>query len=294
MELTQLKYFMAVAEELHFGKAAKKLNMTQPPLSMQIKKLEEELEVSLFIRTNRSVSLTEEGVLFLKEVREILSRAENAVSSIKSFSESFKGPLKIGFNEPAINSFLPNLIKNFKKKYPDILISLNEMETASQVEALLKYRINIGFARVFEEKIPEIQKKLILSEKYLLVLPSKHRLLAFETITPKMLNGEPLIIFPKRLQPTLYDRIIKNLETEGYTPSIIQEAVTKQTTLALVEAGMGIAFIPESILWAKRRGVESRKFTGNMPDIKIYAIWHRNDKSLILKKFIDNINVRLK
>lgn len=286
MELTQLKYFVTVAEELHFGNAARKLNMTQPPLSMQIKKLEEELESRLFTRTNRTVSLTKEGELLLKEAKEILNRAENAVSNVKSLSESLSGPLKIGFNEPAINSFLPSLLKDFRKKFPDAIISLDEMETAEQLDALMQCRINIGFARLFQHETPGMRQMLMLSERYLIALPAKHDLCGFKVINPEMLADEALIIFPEKIQPRLHKGILMKLAANGYKPKLIQEAVTKQTTLALVEAGMGIAFIPESISSVKRKGVEFRKFSAKLPEIKIYAIWRDDDNSPLLEKFI--------
>lgn len=287
MELTQLKYFITVAEELHFGNAARRLHMTQPPLSMQIKKLEDELEVALFRRTNRSVALTREGELFLKDALEIVNRAENAMTNIRSLSETFRGPFKIGFNEPAINSFLPTVLKTFGKRCPGVKLSLNELETADQLERLRQCEISIGFVRLFEQDTTGLKYKQMREERYRVALPTNHRLSHHDRLTPNMLVGEPLVVFPRRLQPRLYDRFMTELEFQGYKPDHIQEAITKQTTLALVEAGMGIAFVPESIARIRRKGVVYRECSVKLPTIKIYAIWRKNDCSPLLDKFLE-------
>jgi DNA-binding transcriptional LysR family regulator len=165
-------------------------------------------------------------------------------------------------------------------------VLLEETETTEQIQSLIECRINIGFARLFDHKTPGMGRKLMLSEKYLIAFPSNHRLSKFKTVLPSMLGDEALIIFPEKIQPELYKNILCELESGGYRPKLIQEAITKQTTLALVEAGMGIAFIPQSVTPVKRKGIEFRHFSANLPKINIYAIWRKDDNSPLLEKFV--------
>lgn len=287
MELTQLRYFIAAAEEEHFGRAARRSHITQPPLSIQIKKLEEELGVQLFKRSNRSVTLTPEGDLFLREARAIVTRANHALRAMRELSDAYVGSLNIGFNEPAINSFLPAALGRFRNRRPDVVLSLNELETARQLECLRRFDISAGFVRLFEHDESDLEKRLISSEGYVAALPANHPLARLDEVEPSLLRDDPLVIFPRRLQPRLYDRFMRELKSLGYVPTLIQEAITKQTTLALVEAGLGVAFVPESIARHPREGVAFRPCSGNFPAIHIHAVWRKNDPSPLLEDFLD-------
>lgn len=273
MELTHLRYFLAVAEELHFGRAAKRLHMAQPPLSQRIKLLEEELGASLFKRNSRKVELTAAGRLFLKEAREILERSELAVTKLRELGAGITGTLSLGFNEPAINTFLSATIRSFRERWPEVKLSLHELETAEQLEALRRGGIDLGVMRPFGHDLSGLGEKLLLRERYLVALPRGHRLAETAEFPLGELKDEKFIIIPRPAHPLLRDRLTACCKAAGFTPQVSQEAVGKQTTLALVEAGMGVAFVPESSSRHAPAGVAFVRPLGELPPVDIHAVW---------------------
>lgn len=291
MELTHLKYFVAVADELHFGNAAKKLNIAQPPLSQQIMKLEDELGVKLFHRTSRSVKLTDEGQLFLEEARIILKRSENAVSRVRDYALSTYNRLSIGFNEPAINTFLPEAVVSFRKKYPEINLQLHELTTLEQLQALENGSIDIGFLRPFQHDLTNFKTISLFEEPYCLVFPEKHKLLRelkseFD-IPLNQLKDIPLILFPREVQPELFDTIVKRCEKSGFTPNIIQETRTKHTAFALVKGGLGVALVPKSTSNLAPKGLVSKPLQDKLPPVKIVAVLQQSVLFPELNQFIN-------
>lgn len=286
MELTDLKYFAAVAAELNFRRAARKLNMAQPPLSRRIKNLEYEIGTPLFIRTNRSVRLTEAGKLFLEKANEIIEKAGDALEELSLIGKGEEGYLPIGFNEPAINTFLSKAIKRCHSRYPKVKLVLKEMQTNEQLEALKNNKIKIGFMRLFGHDVSGMSTSLLYSERYILAIPKNHALGKYRKITLEMLKQEPMIIFPRKMNPGLYDHFMAKFEDAGFKPMLEQEASTKHTTLALVEAGLGIALVPESSASASRKGIEFRNLEASLPSIEIYAVWQKNESSPVFMNFI--------
>lgn len=290
MELTHLRYFIAVAEELHFGRAAKRVHIAQPPLSQSIRKLEDELGTALFNRTSRKVELTSAGNLFLDEARGIVSMAENSVKTMRQYGNGSKGSLALGFNEPAINTFLSGAIRKFIEKYPEVKLSLFELETAEQLKALSERRIHLGILRPFNWDTGTLESKLLLRENYVLALPREHKLCAKNRINLSSLKNEKFIMFPKAIHPALFECLNKCFQSHGFTPEIVQEAVRKQTTLALVESGLGIALVPESSMRLSPPGVVFKDIIGKLPTVDIYAVWRSGDSSPIVNNFLKTIN----
>ena len=286
MELTDLKYFAAAAAELNFRRAARKLNMAQPPLSRRIKNLEDEIGTPLFIRANRSVKLTEAGKIFLEKANEIIGKAGDALEELSYIGKGEEGYLPIGFNEPAINTFLSKAIKRYHSRYPKVKLVLKEMQTNEQLEALKNNKIKIGFMRLFGHDVSGLSTSFLYSERYILAIPENHGLGKYKKIRLGFLKQEPLIIFPRKMNPELYDRFMTQFEEAGFKPVLAQEASTKQTTLALVEAGLGIAIVPESSASASRKGIEFRNLEASLPSIDIYAVWQKNESLPVLMNFI--------
>ena len=244
MELRHLRYFVAVAEELHFGRAAKRLCITQQPLSRQIKDLERELGVELFYRTKRTVRLTEVGEVFLAETRKTLQQAEYAVYLAKQAKQGKIGRLTIGFTGSALNIVLPAAIRQFKKLYPQIDLTLERLQTIEQVEALNNKQIDLGLLHPPIDDDTLILETIYL-EQLVVALPDNHPL-AKDTSVPislKHLANEPFILFPRQFGSVLYDRIINLCQQAGFSPNIVQEAIPQQTILGLVAAGIGISLI---------------------------------------------------
>ncbi|MBR2374349.1 MAG: LysR family transcriptional regulator [Lentisphaeria bacterium] len=278
MELTALRYFAAVAEELHFRRAAAKLHITQAPLSAAVKKLESELGIKLFERTSRSVKLTAAGTLFLQEAKAVLDRAELARKRLEEISGINSSTLSIGYNEPALNTFLPDLLRRCRSHYPEMQLKLRELETGEQLELLRRGDLDIGFMRPFGFDISEFSSRLICREEYRLVMPDSHHLAARDVIRCSDLSGKEVILFAREVNPAIFDRITDSLSPHGIKPpKFRQYARNKSSMLALVHAGFGAALMPESCCQFSRPGVIAKKILAPLPEIEIMAVWNKNN-----------------
>lgn len=284
MELRQLKYFIAVAEELNFRRAAEKLYMQQPPLSRQIRQLETELGVELFHRTKRSVSLTSAGQAFLDEARLTLAQAQRAVNIAQQTQTS---KLTIGFSVCAFDRILPEIIKTFRQQYPDNLVNLIEMPKEKQIQAVLTNQIDIGFcyAPIAQS---ELDSLTILSEPLAVVLPPNHPLVQKEQIELRSLHSEPFILCPKDIKPDVREQIIQLCDRAGFEPKIVQEATPQEVLLRLVESGVGISLTSANSETRYKAKVVYRPLVEPFPVLKIAAVWHKKQQSLALSNFIKN------
>lgn len=262
MELRQLKYFIAVAEELHFGRAAERCHIAQPPLSQQIKRLEEELGVTLLERTSRRVLLTPEGAEFLTSARDIMGRLDEAVDRIQSMSRGEEGCLRIGFIGPAALSALPQAIRKFRDDNPRIKLDFSAKSTTEQLPMLRSDRLDIAFIRLFGHDVEGLEQWDFLREPYVLALPERHELAEFAEVDIRQLEGQPLIFNQRIAQPALYRSLIGSFHKAGFLPNIIQEVNTEQSTIALVATGLGSALVPASSASDQRSGVVFRPLKG--------------------------------
>jgi DNA-binding transcriptional LysR family regulator len=290
MELRHLNYFVAVAEELHFGRAAQRLDMAQQPLSRQISRLENELGIRLFYRTKRTVRLTEVGEVFLVEARKTLSQAEQAVLLAQQANRGEIGRLAVGFTGSALNSVLPQVIRRFKDCYPKIEIALEGLQTNEQVVALLSGQLHIGFLH------PPISDKTLVREtihreQLVVMLPDTHFLAegAPNSISITDLAGEAFILFPRRVGPILYDQIISFCQQAGFSPNVVQEAVPQQTILGLVAAGLGISVIHASTQHLGQRGVVAKYLKEATPELELAIAWHPDATNPALAKFLQMV-----
>ena len=290
MEIRLLRYFLAVADELHFGKAAEKLHISQPPLSQQIKKFEEELGVRLFQRDKRNVRLTPAGKVLKNEARKILRSIDHVHDQLTATAEGKRGHLSLGYVPLAMDGLLPYIIREFKQRFPGILLTLHEMSTSDQISAVKNRELLIGVVRLFEEDLPEFEIRPLQKEKYVLALPAGHRLVNRERITVRDLSGEALIALPRDEKPRLYEAWHKIFEEEGLSPNIVQETYSKHTSVALVAAGVGLAFIPESTARLKRKGVVFKKLRGKMPALSIDVVYLKGPPNPILENFLRTLH----
>lgn len=290
MELTHLKYFVAVAHELHFRKAAKRLNVSQAPLSQQIARLEDELGVKLFERTSRVVKLTDAGRLFLAEAETILKRAAHAVERMEQFASGGSGRLSIGYNEPALNTFLPEALFRFKKTYPSLEFQLHEMETEAQLNALRAGEIDVGILRPFGYDLSEFESHFIFSENYVLAMNPSHPLAKKKNFTLKMLDGQDLLLFARDVNPLLFDRIMDILHANGAFPEVRPYARNKASMLALAKAGFGAALVPESCVKNAGSEVVFQPLPAIFPSVEIYAVRQRSSSHPAAENFIRSIS----
>jgi DNA-binding transcriptional LysR family regulator len=289
MELRQLKYFVTVAEELNFRRAAERLYMEQPPLSRQIKQLEEELGVELFERSKRGVLLTDAGTAFLDEARLTLAQAERALSSARKAVERRQQNITIGFSICAFNRVLPEIIQEFRHNYPDAKVTLTEMSSQHQVRALLDEKIDIGFIHSPVEQ-KEIEILTLLCEPIVVALPSSHPLTKQEIISFTELVNEPFIICPQHVKPDLYAQIINLCQKAGFTPNIVQEASPPEVMLNFVESGMGISLVAAGAETRHKLNIVYRPLDV-APMLEIAAVWLKGDISKVLREFLSVVKL---
>ena len=285
MELRHLKYFIAVAEELNFRKAAERLHMEQPPLSRQIHQLEEELSVELFIRDKRGVSLTEAGEAFLGEARLTIAQADRTARIAQQFNGTQPKRLTIGYLICAFDRLLSRMIQAFRETSPGVEIVLKGMHTAPQLEALFAGEIDVGFV-YFPVNQPELLTQLVLREPLVLVLPKDHPLAVLPTIPLATLASEPMLIYPRFVKPDCYDLIISLCHEAGFQPRIVQEATPPELLVSLVEAGVGLALVEASVESRHDQGVVYRPIAESTPYLDMGAVWHKGRSGAIVNQFI--------
>lgn len=290
IELRQLRYFVAVAEEMHFGRAAARLHMTQPPLSQTIQSLEAALGTPLFERTKRRVELTPAGTALLPEARRLLAQASTLSDLALRAASGEAGRLSLAFVSTADYSILPPCLREFRENYPHVQIDLREATTDVQLEELAQGRIDVGLL------IPPLPDKIrsdidyapLLTEPLIVAAPKgTHGLRGNVAVDLKNLSDMPLVIFPRRIAPALHDAILACFYEAGITPRIGQEAIQMQTIVGLVSAGMGIALVPQSVSNLKRPGVEYKPLAGNPPTVETGLAWRRDNASPVLRAFLD-------
>lgn len=246
MELKQLRYFVAVAEELHFGRAARRLFISQPALSFDIRKFEEQLGVQLLERSNKAVALTNAGFVLLEEARRLLAQADEVRRIAERSAHGLAGRLRIGFVNSMLYRGLPEAVRRFEADHPAVEVVLREMNTIEQVHALQRLQIDLGFAH-WGRFPAEVQSQTLFSEPFLCCLPAGHRLAKRRRIDLAALAREPFILFPRSVSPHYHDQIIATCVEAGFSPQIRHEARLWQTVVTMVEFGMGIALVPAAL-----------------------------------------------
>lgn len=287
MELRHLRYFVTLAEELHFGRAAEKLHISQPPLSMQIRALEGELGVMLFNRTQRHVALTQAGHALLQEARQILARVEQAVLITRRAGRGEIGKLAVGFISVADYNVLPVVLREFRRKFPLVNLTLREATTDAQIRDLIAGRLDVGFLLPPVTE-PALETVSILREPLIAALPEKHALAKKPgKLALEKLKDEPFILFPRPNAPGLYDDVVSCCKAAGFSPRVEQEAIQMQTIISLVSAELGVALIPASLTNLRRTGVIYKPLKQQTPLTEIHLAWRRGDELPALRVFVD-------
>ncbi|TYS29413.1 LysR substrate-binding domain-containing protein [Bacillus pumilus] len=283
MDLRQIRYFIMVAEELNFSRAAERLKMAQPPLSQEIRKLEEELGVTLFHRTRRQVELSDSGRVFLEEARRTLLQVDRTIKATQLADDGKIGHLTIGFVDST--DIVIDIIKRFRESFPNIHLVLCEMATEQQLKALYKKEIQIGFIRSNQNnKI--LTSEICCEESLSLVLPENHPLASFPKVPIHLLANEPFIMFPRHLGAAFYDLIISYFWENSISLNVVQEAIQMHTIVNLVAAGIGISVVPSSVESVKRSGVVYRKIQETTPKVNLYVSWRQDETSTVADHFL--------
>lgn len=286
MELRHLRYFVTLAEELHFGRAAERLHIAQPPLSQQIRQLETELGFQLFHRTKRTVQLTPSGQVFLAQVQGIFRQLEQAIQIGRQTSRGEMGQLVIGFVSSAAYNVLPTILRTFRTRVPGVSLELHELTTNEQSQWLREGRIDVGFLRPpVEEDLFNFE--IIFEEALVVALPEAHRLTNQSSVSLRSLSNDPFILFPRTLAPGLYDQIITLCQQADFSPIVAQEAIQMQTIVSLVAAEMGVAIVPQSLQHLQRTGVVYKPIQQSTTLVAIAMIWRQNDTSPTVQRFLE-------
>jgi DNA-binding transcriptional LysR family regulator len=286
MELRHLRYFVTLAEELHFRRAAERLHMAQPPLSQQIRQLETELGFQLLYRTKRTVQLTDAGEAFLVQSRRILQQLEQAIELGRQISRGEMGQLAIGFVSSAAYNVLPEILRMFRTCVPGVALELHELTSDQQLQWLRERRIDVGFVRPPVED-EEFSSQVIFQEPLMVALPETHPLAQQAQVSLRSLSHQPFILFPRSLAPGLYDQIITLCQQADFSPTVAQEAIQMQTIVSLVAAQMGVAIVPASLQNLQRTGVIYKAVEEPTPKVAIASIWRHDDLSATVQRFLE-------
>ena len=288
IELRHLRSFIMVAEEGNIGRAALRLNISQPPLTRQIHQLEEELGVQLLIRTPHGVELTSAGEFFLDEAKNIYSLVQQATERTQRAGEGKLGRLDVAIFGSGILLDIPQLLLMFRKRYPDVNVVLHTMDKPAQIEALRQRRIDIGFNRLLPS-LPDIASETITMERLLLAINDNHPLATQEAIALKDLADTPLILFPTGNRPSFIDKVLQLCRDSGFTPTIGQEVGDTITGIALVASGFGVSLVSEAATVLMLPHVVYRPIL-NPPanaQIDLSCIYRINDTSPVVKAFLE-------
>ncbi|MFE6053306.1 LysR family transcriptional regulator [Kitasatospora sp. NPDC056446] len=286
LPLPQLHAFVVLAEELHFGHAAARLGIAQPPLSQQIRRLEDRVGHPLFRRDPGGVRLTPAGRELLPAARRALAGLADGLAAARAVGRGEAGRLRIGFSASLALTVLPGLLDAFRRDCPAVRLDLREMTSAPQTAALHERAIDVGLLREPPADEPDLRFRTVLSEPFVAVLPAAHPLAGRRTVPLDRLAGEPFVLLPRAEGPQLYDRITGLCAEAGFLPRIAQHAVEWQTVCALVGAGLGVSLAPAGIRRIRLRGVAFRRIEPATARTRVAVAWRADDPDPLVGRFL--------
>jgi DNA-binding transcriptional LysR family regulator len=285
VELKHLTSFVAVADQLSFVRAAAQLHISQPALTGQIQKLEEELGVQLLARNRRTVSLTEVGEIFLVEARATLARARQAADRAQKAARGEVGRLKIGFVSSAALEIVPGIVIEFRKQHPQVTLDLINLRTVSQVNGLLGKTVDIGFLRLPLSN-DQLNITVIHREEFVAILPKGHRLAKEKRLRIAQLRDEPFVAYGRGWAPGFFDSVMQMCARDGFSPRIVQETGEMYTAIALVAAGAGTAILPRSVVLAQSRNIVIKPLPKSTGFSEIGIATRAGDSSPLVHSFV--------
>jgi len=286
MELRHLRYYVAVAEECHFGRAAERLHIAQPPLSQQIKQLEAELGVQLLTRSTRRVELTPAGARYLERARHILAGVDAAAEEAVLVADGRIGRVVIGFTGSATYELLPSLSRKLRTQLPGLELDLRgELLTPSQVASLVDGAIDVGFLRP-PVRVPDIDVHPLRQEPLVAALPESHALAGHSEVTLTDLADEPFITYPSQHRSVVHDAVLDACQAAGFTPEATEVAETS-TLVSFVAAGLGVALVPASVQHLRITGAVYRPLAGATPTVELALATRRGETSPAIRRVLE-------
>ncbi|WJR66734.1 LysR family transcriptional regulator [Neorhizobium sp. CSC1952] len=288
MDIRSMACFVAVAEELHFRRAAERLHLTQPSLSQRIRALEFEIGTDLFVRDRRSVALTPAGKAFLEPARRAIENADAAKEQALRAMRGEAGRLRLGFTAIAFYGVLPEAVQAYRRRYPGVDVELSEMNSPSLETALTMGAIDLAILHPPLAN-PHLAVRELPDEPFVLALPSSHPLASRAEIRIADLAGEPLLIAPRSVGPSIHDRFIALFQEEGISPRIVQEMTPMTTLVGLVAAGVGMGFVTAGLSHHPRPGVSYRSVTPTPPSLPMAASWLKPELPASGQRFLETV-----
>ena len=287
MKLRHLRYFVAVAEERHFGRAAERLHIAQPPLSQQIRRLEAELGVTLLHRTTRSVEVAPAGKVLLVRAREILAAVDGATEDTRRAARGEFGRLVVGFTGSATYELLPKLAAALRSALPGVALNLRgELLTPAQVASLLDGTLDLGLLRP-PVRERELAVEVVRREPLVAVLPEAHPLAAADSVPLEELEGEPFVVYPSHFRSVVHDAVEETCEAHGFLPRVALEVSETATLVSFVAAGLGVSLVPESVRHMTVRGAVYRPLAGDAATVELAVAWRRDDDTAVLARALE-------
>lgn len=285
LELRHLRYFLAVAEELHFRRAAERLFISQPGLSRQIRQLEENLGYPLFVRTNRTVSLTPAGAYLKTEATNIMQRLDGTLHHARALHEGLEGRLNFGYVGSAMQNIIPGLLLRFRKDYPKVIYGLEALGNQDQIDRLLTRDLDIGFVRL-DGAIRELESKPLFVDTFSLVLPADHPVSAKTYKGIHQLANERFLLFDPSYSQPYYDKVMEIFTGGGVTPNVTHRTVHATTIYRLVENNFGLSIVPTSLKMGYRMNVKFIELTDIPQRTTLSAVWRKDNENPALENFV--------
>ncbi|KAA1249274.1 LysR family transcriptional regulator [Mycobacterium simiae] len=285
-ELRLLRYFVTVAEERHFGRAAERLHIAQPPLSQQIQKLERQLGVDLIDRSRRPIELTDAGNALFAEAKMALTHAERAFAAARRAAIGQLGHLHIAALQAAVDGILAHVMRAHRRRYPNVKLELTEMDTTDQLAHLLEHRIDIGFLRGPVDD-PALTIQTLIDDPLAVVVCADNPLAELQRIAPSLLADQPMVLWTRSAAATTYADVVELFRLHNIEPPIVDEVPRIQTVLALVASGAGSALLPTSFINLSRRGVRFIPLHGPLPHRPLALAWRSSNQSPSVHCFLD-------
>lgn len=285
MDMRHLRCFVAVAEELHFGRAAERLHLSQPPVSLAIKELEQELGVRLFERTSRRIAMTRAGEDALRDARAVLTAADTMRKRAKEAAQGLMGSLSLGFISLPAYSFLPTMLRAFTEDYPRVRVSLQEGTTDQILHDVESGALDIGLVFRTSDLPAALSARLVQVEPLIVALPDSHPLAGSSRVALEKLSQERFLGFERHQGPMMFDAIVATCMRHGFSPKLFP-ARQMHTIVSLVSGGIGVALVPGSVQALHREGVVYRSMKGDKTLVETVAVWRRSDDSPLVKALL--------
>jgi DNA-binding transcriptional LysR family regulator len=291
MELRHLRYFLAVGEDQHYGRAARRLGVAQPALSRQIQDLEKEIGFKLFDRLPRGVKLSAAGELFMEDARRILREVGEATARAARVARGQSGTLRVGFAENASwHGVAPDSFRRFRQQQPDVDLQLQPASSLEQVDAIRSGSLDAGFVNFMPKADPDLDQLIVGRQHVELAAPKRHPVTRLQNLRLRDLTDAPFIWFPRRANPAFYDRLIRECYRGGLrSPRIVQEGLNEATILSLVSAGLGVGWVLGSARWRSPQAVAILPVVDLNIPVLLALAWRRDNTSPLLARFIDVI-----